>query len=110
MSDESNGWGLITGGIWMPVSAKYYASEEAMRKWADNDVHPPFAQYKTAVIDYAMKNAVQVPWYYFPSYDKLNDLIDSGMASVWNGKQTAQEYITGILPQCQKVFDENKPR
>lgn len=110
MSDESNGWGLITGGIWMPVSAKWYANETAMRKWADNDVHPPFAQYKTAVIDYAMKNAVQVPWYYFPSYDKLNDMIDSGMASVWNGKQTARQYITSILPQVQKLFDENKPR
>jgi multiple sugar transport system substrate-binding protein len=110
MSDESNGWDLITGGIWMPVSMKYYATEKAMRSWADNPVHPPFAEYRTAVIDYAMKNAVQVPWYYFPSYDKLNDLIDSGMASVWNGKQTARAYIAGILPQAQKLFDENKPR
>ncbi len=110
MSDESNGWDLITGGIWMPVSMKYYATEKAMREWADNPIHPPFDEYKTAVIDYAMNNAVQVPWYYFPSYDKLNDLIDSGMASVWNGKQTAEQYIAGILPQAQKLFDENKPR
>jgi len=110
MSDESNGWGLITGGIWMPVSMKWYANEAAMREWADNPVHPPFAEYKTAVIDYAMKNAVQVPWYYFPSFDKLNDLIDSGMASVWNGKQTAKQYIDSIMPQVQNLFDENKPR
>jgi len=110
MSDESNGWGLITGGIWMPVSMKYYATEKAMREWADNSIHPPFAEYKTAVIDYAMKNAVQVPWYYFPSYDKLNDLIDSGMAAVWNGTQTASQYISSILPQAQKLFDENRPR
>ncbi|HVO38449.1 MAG TPA: sugar ABC transporter substrate-binding protein [Spirochaetia bacterium] len=110
MSDESNGWDLITGGIWMPVSMKWYANEAAMRKWADNPIHPPFAEYKTAVIDYAMNNAVQVPWYYFPSYDKLNDLVDSGMASVWNGKQTAKQYIDSIMPQVQKLFDENKPR
>jgi multiple sugar transport system substrate-binding protein len=110
MSDESNGWDLITGGIWMPVSAKWYANETVMRKWADNPIHPPFAEYKTAVIDYAMKNAVQVPWYYFPSYDKLNDLIDSGIAAVWNGKQTAREYIDSIMPQVQKLFDENKPK
>jgi multiple sugar transport system substrate-binding protein len=81
-----------------------------MRKWADNPIHPPFAEYKTAVIDYAMNNAVQVPWYYFPSFDKLNDLIDSGMAGVWNGKQTARQYIDGILPNVQSLFDENKPR
>jgi multiple sugar transport system substrate-binding protein len=110
MSDESNGWDLITGGIWMPVSAKYYANEKIMRTWADNDVHPPFAQYKTAVIDYAMKNAVQVPWYYFPSYDKLDTLINSGINDVWNGTVTAKDYMNGILPQVQKLFDENRPK
>lgn len=110
MSDESNGWDLITGGIWMPVSMKWYANEAAMRKWADNPIHPPFAEYKTAVIDYAMNNAIQVPWYYFPSYDRLNDLVDSGIAAVWNGKQTAKQYIDSIMPQVQKLFDENKPR
>ena len=110
MSDESNGWDLITGGIWMPVSAKWYANETVMRKWADNPVHPPFAQYKTAVIDYAMKNAVQVPWYYFPSYDRLDTLINSGINDVWNGTTTAKDYIDGILPQVQALFDQNKPR
>jgi multiple sugar transport system substrate-binding protein len=110
MSDESNGWDLITGGIWMPVSAKWYANEAAMRKWADNDIHPPFAQYKTAVIDYAMKNAVQVPWYYFPSYDRLDTLINSGITDVWNGDRTAKDYMASILPQVQKLFDENRPR
>ena len=81
-----------------------------MRKWADNPVHPPFAQYKTAVIDYAMNNAVQVPWYYFPSYDKLDTLINSGIDEVWNGHTTAKDYINGILPQVQTLFDQNKPR
>jgi multiple sugar transport system substrate-binding protein len=109
-SDEANGWDLITGGIWMPVSAKWYANDAAIRKWADNPVHPPYAEYKTAVVDYAMHNAVQVPWYYFPSYDKLDDLINSGIEAVWNGKVTAKDYISRILPQVQKLFDENKPR
>ena len=110
ISDEDNGWDLITGGIWMPVSAKWYANDEAIRKWADNSVHPPYAQYKTAVVEYAMNNAVQVPWYFFPSYDKLNDLIDSGMDQVWNGKQTARQYITAILPKVKKLFEENRPK
>jgi len=109
MSDESNGWDLITGGIWMPVSAKWYATEAAMREWADNPVHPPFAQYRTAVIDYAMNNAVQVPWYYFPSYDKLDDLINSGIEAVWSGKKTAKAYLAEILPAVQKLFNQYKP-
>ena len=112
MSDEANegAWGLITGGIWMPVHAQYYANDEAIKKWADNPIHPPYAQYKTAVVDYAMHNAVQVPWYYFPSYDKLDDLINSGIDDVWSGKLTAKQYITKILPQVEKFFNENKPK
>ncbi|HBR35320.1 MAG TPA: sugar ABC transporter substrate-binding protein [Firmicutes bacterium] len=109
MSDEKNGWDLITGGIWMPVSKKWYASDEVIRQWADNDVHPPYEQYKTAVVDYAMNNAEQVPWYYFPSYDKLDDMINSGIDAVWNGKQTAKQYINSILPRVEKLFNENKP-
>jgi multiple sugar transport system substrate-binding protein len=112
LSDEKNpgSWGLITGGIWMPVHQQYYASDTAIKKWANNKIHPPYAQYKTAVVDYAMHNAVQVPWFYFPSYDKLNDLINSGIDDVWNGKATAKDYITGILPNVQKLFDENRPQ
>jgi multiple sugar transport system substrate-binding protein len=110
ISDESNGWDLITGGIWMPVSAKWYANDAAIRQWADNEVHPPYAEYKSAVVDYAMNNAVQVPWYYFPSYDKLDDLINSGIEGVWTGKLSAKDYIARILPQVQKLFDANKPK
>lgn len=112
MSDEANegAWGLITGGIWMPVHKQYYANDEAIRKWADNEIHPPYAQYKTAVVDYALNNAVQVPWYYFPSYDKLDDLINSGINDVWNGKLTAKQYITKILPQVEKLFNEHRPK
>ncbi len=64
--------------------------------------------YKTAVIDYAMNNAVQVPWYYFNGYTGLNDILESGIDNVWNGKQTAKDYITGIMPQLQKFFDEHR--
>jgi hypothetical protein len=51
-----------------------------------------------------------VPWYYFPSYDKLDTLINSGIDEVWNGHTTAKDYINGILPQVQTLFDQNKPR
>lgn len=110
MSDEKNSWDLIAGGIWMPVSKKWYANDAAIRKWADNDIHPPYNEYKTAVVDYAMNNAVQVPWYFFPSYDKLDDLINSGIDAVWNGKKTAREYINSILPKVRKLFNKYKPQ
>ncbi|HVP19243.1 MAG TPA: extracellular solute-binding protein, partial [Spirochaetia bacterium] len=107
-SAEDNQWTLITGGILMPVMAKWYASEAAMRQWADHPPRPPFAMYKTAVIDYAMHNAIQVPWYYFNGYQGLDDILSSGIEAVWNGKTTAKSYITSIMPKLQKYFDEHK--
>jgi multiple sugar transport system substrate-binding protein len=109
-SAEENQWSLITGGILMPVMAKWYASESAMREWADHPPRPAFAQYKTAVIDYAMNNAIQVPWYYFNGYQGLDDILSSGIEAVWNGKTTAKAYITSIMPQLQKYFDEHKAK
>jgi multiple sugar transport system substrate-binding protein len=109
-ADEKNQWSLITGGILMPVMAKWYKDEASMREWADHPPRPPFAQYRTAVIDYAMNNAVQVPWYYFNGYTGLNDILDSGIDSVWNGKVTAKAYIASIMPKLQKYFDEHKAK
>jgi multiple sugar transport system substrate-binding protein len=114
-ADEKNVWSpQITEGILMPIKARYYADEKVMRSWADPEVtktaRPPFAQYKTAVIDYAMHNAVQVPWYYFNGYQGLNDILESGIDGVWNGKTSAKDYISSILPQLQKYFDEHKAK
>jgi len=110
-ADEQNQWDIILNGTLMPIMSKWYSSEAEMRKWADPQVtktpRPAFDEYKTAVIDYAMRNAVQVPWYYFNGYDGLNDILESGIENVWNGKRTAASYITEILPQLQKYFDEH---
>ena len=109
-SDEKNQWSLITNGTLMPVMAKWYKSESAMREWADHPPRPDFAQYKTAVIDYAMNNAVQVEWYYFNGYTGLSNILESGIESVWNGKTTAKAYIAQIMPKLQKYFDEHKAK
>ncbi len=113
-ADEQNQWPVILNGTLMPVMAKWYSNEANMRQWADPAVtktaRPPFAMYKTAVIDYAMNNAVQVPWYYFNGYTGLNDILESGIDNVWNGKQTAKDYIAQIMPQLQKYFDDHKAR
>jgi multiple sugar transport system substrate-binding protein len=107
-ADEKNQWPQIIGGTLMPVTAQWYSSEAKMREWADHPPRPPFAQYKTAVIDYAMHNAIQVPWYYFNGYQGLDDILSSGIESVWNGKTTAKDYINKIMPQLKKYFDEHK--
>lgn len=108
-TQEDNNLSLIQSGVWMPTSKKWYEQDDLIKKWADNDVHPAVAQYKTAVIDYAMNNAQQVPWYFFPGYDRMDEIIGPGMDPVWFGKKTAKDAILNdILPKVQKVFDENK--
>ena len=114
-ADVKNQWDtLVTPGIWMPPTANYYATDAAMRSWADPEVtktvRPPFAVYKTAVIDYAMNNAVQVPWYYFNGYQGLDDILSSGIEGVWNGTTTAKDYINSIMPKLQAYFDAHKAK
>ncbi len=103
---------LMLDGVTMPFSAKYYGSDAAMRSWADPAItktaRPPFDQYKTAVIDYAANNAIQVPWYYFAGYPGLNDILVGGIDAVWNGETTAKDYIDKIMPKLQTYFDAHK--
>lgn len=106
--NEDNNMPNITSGLWMPISQKWYTDESLMKKWADNPAHPAFDQYKTAVIDYAMNNAQQVPWYFLPGYDKMEEVYGPGMDPVWAGTKTAKEAIDGMTPQMQQIFDENK--
>jgi multiple sugar transport system substrate-binding protein len=106
-SDDKAQWSAITGGIMMPANAKWYKDEATMRQWADMPPRPPFAEFK-GMIDYAMNNAIGVPWYYFNGYQGLTDILESGIDSVWNGKTTAKDYINSIMPRLQKYFDEHK--
>lgn len=108
-TQEDNNISLIQSGVWMPVSQKWYKDETLMKKWADNEVHPPFDQYKTAVIDYAMNNAKQVPWYYLPGYSEIEEVLTPGMDPVWAGTKTAEDAIKNdIMPKVEKIFSANK--
>ena len=107
---EENQWELITNGTLMPVMSTWYKDEAAMRKWVVSPPRPEFKLYKSAVIDYAMNNAIQVPWYYFNGYQGLDDILSSGIDAVWNGKVAAKDYINRIMPQLQKYFDAHKAK
>ena len=68
---EENSWGLIESGIWMPILQKWYTDEKLTHKWVDNPNFPPYAQYKSAVVDYAMNNSKSTSWYYVNKHDRL---------------------------------------
>jgi multiple sugar transport system substrate-binding protein len=106
---EENNLANIQSGLWMPILEKWYTDESLIRLWADNENHPPLEEYRGAVINYALNNAKQVPWYYVPGYDKIDAIVGEGMMPVWNGTKTAAEALSeDIVPQVQDIFDANR--
>jgi len=94
---ESN-WGLIEYGIWLPRYESWYTDEALLRLWADNDNHPPFEDFRSAVVDFSLTNAVSASWHWVPgSYAFLPALADA-LAPVWSGAQTAQDALNAARP------------
>ena len=91
---EENACGLIESGIWMPVNSSYYTDEALTHKWVDNPNFPPYAQYKSAVVDYAMNNSRSTSWYYVNNTIDFNTLLGSQLGEVWTGNKTAKDVIT----------------
>jgi len=105
---EENNLANIQSGLWMPILHKWYTDESLIRQWADNPQHPPLDEYRSAVIDYALNNAKQVPWYYTPGYEQIDGIMANEMEQVWDGtKSAAQALRDDIVPQVQPIFDAN---
>jgi len=106
-AQEQNNWGLISSGIWMPVLEEWYTDESKTREWVDNPNFPPYEQYKTAVVDYAMNNAQSTCWYFVNNTNDIYDLLSSVLGPVWTGDKTAKEAIEGSMDNLQKALDGN---
>lgn len=96
---EENAWGLIESGIWMPVLSSYYTDEALTRKWVENPNFPPYDEYKTAVVDYALNNARPTSWYWVNNTNLFNDALSSILAPAWSGNETVADAITKNLDQ-----------
>lgn len=96
---EENAWGLIEAGIWMPVLSSFYTDEALTRKWVENPNFPPYEEYKSAVVDYAVNNARPTSWYWVNNTNKFNDALSSILAPAWSGNITIAEAITQGLDQ-----------
>ena len=105
-SDEQNNWDLISSGIWMPILSKYYTDEALTHKWVDNPNFPPYADYKSAIVDVAMNNDVtkSTAWFYTIHSTEFNNLLASVLGDVWTGKTTAQDAITKNLDKLNAAF------
>ena len=93
-AQEENSWFLIESGIWMPVLEKWYTDPASTRKWIGNPAFPPYDEYKSAVVDFAMKYAKPASWYYVNNTVDFNNLLASTLGPVWTGSRTAKDAIT----------------
>ncbi|MCE5342091.1 MAG: sugar ABC transporter substrate-binding protein [Eubacteriales bacterium] len=91
---EENAWGLISSGIWMPVNSSYYTDEALTHKWVDNPNFPPYAEYKSAVVDYAFGYAKPASWYWVNNTNLFNDALSTILAPCWSGNETVADAIT----------------
>ena len=96
---EENAWGLIQSGIWMPVLSSYYTDEALTRKWVENPNFPPYDEYKSAVVDYALNNAKPTSWYWVNNTNLFNDALSSILAPAWSGNVSVADAIQNNLEQ-----------
>ena len=106
-AQEENAWSLIESGIWMPTLQKWYTDESLTRKWVQNPNFPPYDQYKSAVVDFAMKYAKPTAWYYVNNTIDFNNLLQSILGEVWTGAKTAKDAITPNLSALNRAFKGN---
>ena len=99
-----NNWGLIEGGIWMPRYESWYHDEALMREWADNENHPPFEDFRSAVIDYSLNYARSFGWHWVPGYDAFLPELATILADVWSGAITAQEALSAGRPAIERAI------
>ncbi|MDR1704069.1 MAG: sugar ABC transporter substrate-binding protein [Clostridiales bacterium] len=96
-AQEENSWETIASGVWMPVSEIYYTDEEMTHKWVDNPNHPPYDEYKAAVVDYAYNYAQPTSWYWVNNTNLFNDALSTILAPCWSGNDTVENAITSNI-------------
>jgi multiple sugar transport system substrate-binding protein len=107
LMDPNNNLALIDNGTWMPAETQWYTDPELIKRWTQNPVHPP--EYKTAVIDYALKATYPTPWFFLPTYGRISDVLNPGLDPVWLGTKTAKEAILNdIMPKVKPIFESGK--
>lgn len=105
--EENNSWDLIKSGIWMPILKTYYTDESLTHKWVDNPNFPEYAQYKTAVVDYALNNTKSASWYYVNNTADFNARLASLLGPVWTGEQTATKALTDGYDSLVSAYQGN---
>jgi multiple sugar transport system substrate-binding protein len=103
LMDPNSSLPLLQNGIWLPNEKRWYTDSALLEKWTGNPRHPP--EYKTAVVDFALNYAQQLPLYFVPTFAKMDDVIEAALGQVWLGQKSANDVITNeIMPKITPIF------
>jgi multiple sugar transport system substrate-binding protein len=103
LMDPNSSLPLLQNGIWLPNEKRWYTDSALLEKWTGNPRHPP--EYKTAVVDFALNYAHQLPLYFVPTFAKMDDVIEAALGQVWLGQKSAQDVISNeIMPKITPIF------
>ncbi len=102
--NPENALPLEKSGLWLPNEVQWYKNPSLIAKWVDNPVHP--SEYKQAVVDFALNYAYQLPPYYVPTFQKMDDVIEPALSQVWLGQKSAADVINNeIMPKITPIFE-----
>ena len=83
--NPQNALPLLKSGLWMPNESRWYSDPKLIAQWLDNPVHPP--EYRTAVVDFALKYSHRLPLYFVPTFSKMDDVVEAALGQVWRGQR-----------------------
>jgi multiple sugar transport system substrate-binding protein len=63
----------------------------------ENPNFPPYDEYKSAVVDYAMGYAKPASWYWVNNTNLFNDALSTILAPCWSGNAKVADVITANL-------------
>jgi multiple sugar transport system substrate-binding protein len=98
---------LFAKGLWMPLEMKYYTDQEYIDKWTKNDAHPP--EFKQAVIDYTVNNAVPGPSYGLKNWAAIDPKIGAALDLIWTNKKSAKEALDEMEKTVQPLLKGKYP-
>ncbi|MBO0811755.1 MAG: extracellular solute-binding protein [Microlunatus sp.] len=99
---------LFSDGLWMPLEKKYYTDPKLIDLWTKNKAHP--AEFKSAVIDYALNNAVATWTQSIKNSSAISELITPPLQQVDNGKKTAAEVCKMVAQKVQPLLKGSYPQ
>ncbi len=91
--------------IWLPVHEKYYTDKEKIEFWASEDLPARPEGFKDAVVNSTYEHQVIATEIDVVNFNEIDTLVKSALDQVWAGTKTAEEAMSEIKPQVDRLVE-----